>query len=145
MLKEITIIFSLLMVASFADPFYEFKNSARGQVNGTGNADNQNNSNQQSGEVFMPVEDLVISKSSQGMVEVDGAVRNNNTFDMHEIEITGEFFDKDGNSLGKFNEFVTQPSFLLKPNEKHTFTLFEVVSHNRLATTNITAFGEPVN
>ena len=93
----------------------------------------------------MPVEDLVISKSSQGMVEVDGAVRNNNTFDIHEIEITGEFFDKDGNSLSKFNEFVTQPSFLLKPNEKHTFTLFEVVSHNRLATTNITAFGEPVN
>ena len=71
----------------------------------------------------MPVEDLVISKSSQGMVEVDGAVRNNNTFDMHEIEITGEFFDKDGNSLGKLNEFVTQPSFLLKPNEKHYFYL----------------------
>ena len=55
MLKEIAIIFSLLMVASSADPFYEFKNSARGQVNGT--ADNQNNSNQQSGKMFIPVED----------------------------------------------------------------------------------------
>ncbi len=143
MLKEITIIFSLLMVASFADPIFEFKNSARGQVNGT--ADNQNNSNPQGGKVFIPVEDLVISKSSQGMVEVDGAVRNNNTFDIHDIEISGEFFDKDGISLGTFNEYVTQPSFLLKPNEKHTFTLFEVVSHYRLATTNITAFGDPVN
>ncbi len=143
MLKEITIIFSLLMVASSADPFYEFKNNARGQVNGTN--DNQNNGNQQSGKVFIPVEDLVTSKTAQGMVEVDGAVRNNNTFDLHNIEITGEFFDKDGNSLGKFNEYVTQPSFLLKPNEKYTFYLFEVVSHIRLATTNITAFGDPVN
>ncbi len=137
------VIFSLLMVASFADPFYEFKNSARGQVNGT--VDNQNNSNQQAGKVFIPVEDLVTSKTSQGMVEVDGAVRNNNTFNLHDIEITGEFFDKNGKSLGKFNEYVTQPSFVLKPNEKHTFNLFEVVSHIRLATTNITAFGGPVN
>ena len=143
MLKEITVIFSLLMVASFADPFNEFKNSARGQVNGT--VDNQNNSNQQSGKVFIPVEDLVTSKTSQGMVEVDGAVRNNNTIELHDIEITGEFFDKDGKSLGKFNEYVTQPSFVLKPNEKHTFNLFEVVNHNRLATTNITATGDPVN
>jgi hypothetical protein len=143
MLKEITIIFSLLMVASFADPFNEFKNSARGQVNGT--VDNQNNSNQQSGKVFIPVEDLVTSKTSQGMVEVDGAVRNNNTIELHDIEITGEFFDKDGKSLGKFNEYVTQPSFVLKPDEKHTFNLFEVVNHNRLATTSITATGDPVN
>ena len=143
MLKEITIILSLLMVASSADPFYEFKNSARAQVNET--ADNQNNSNQKSGKVFIPVENLVTSKTAQGMVEVDGAVRNNNTFDIHDIEITGEFFDKDGNSLGKFNEYVTQPSFLLKPNEKYTFNLFEVVSYIRLATTNITAFGDQVN
>ena len=143
MLKEITIIFSLLMVASSADPFYEFKNSARAQTNGT--ADNQNSSNQQSGQVFIPVEDLVTSKTSQGMVEVDGAVRNNNTFELHNIEITGEFFDKNGKSLGKFSEYVTQPSFVLKPNEKHTFNLFEVVNHNRLATTNITATGDPVN
>ena len=143
MLKEITIIFSLLMVASFADPFNEFKNSARGQVNGT--VDNQNNNNQQSGKLFIPVEDLVTSKTSQGMVEVDGAVRNNNTIELHDIEITGEFFDKDGKSLGKFNEYVTQPSFVLKPNEKHTFNLFEVVNHNRLATTSITATGDPVN
>jgi len=143
MLKEITVIFSLLMVASFADPFNEFKNSARGQVNGT--VDNQNNNNQQSGKLFIPVEDLVTSKTSQGMVEVDGAVRNNNTIELHDIEIAGEFFDKDGKSLGKFNEYVTQPSFVLKPNEKHTFNLFEVVNHNRLATTNITATGDPVN
>ncbi|MBA2266718.1 MAG: hypothetical protein H0W19_00045 [Nitrosopumilus sp.] len=143
MLKEITIIFSLLMVAASADPFYEFKNSARGQVNGT--ADNQNTSNPQSGKVFLTVEDQVISKTSQGMVELGGAVRNNNTFDMYDIEITGEFFDKDGNSLGKFKEYVTQPSFILKPNEKYTFNLFEVVSHYKLATTNITAFGDPVN
>jgi len=143
MLKEITVIFSLLMVASFADPFNEFKNSARGQVNGT--VDNQNNNNQQSGKLFIPVEDLVTSKTSQGMVEVDGAVRNNNTIELHDIEITGEFFDKDGKSLGKFNEYVTQPSFVLKPNEKHAFNLFEVVNHNRLATTNITATGDPVN
>ncbi|TVP41957.1 hypothetical protein [Candidatus Nitrosocosmicus arcticus] len=143
MLKEITIIFSLLMVAASADPFYEFENSARGQVNGT--ADNQNTSNLQSGKVFLPVEDMVTSKTSQGMVELDGAVRNNNTFDMHDIEISGEFFDKDGISLGKFNEYVTQPSFILKPNERYTFNLFEVVSHYKLATTNITAFGDPVN
>jgi hypothetical protein len=143
MLKEITIVISLLMVTASADPFYEFKNSARGQVNSTG--DNQNTSNPQSVKVFIPVEDLITSKTSQGMVEVDGVVKNNNTFNMHEIEITGEFFDKDGNSLGKFNEYVTQPSFLLKPNEKYTFNLFEVVSHYRLAATNIMAFGEPVN
>ena len=143
MLKEITIIFSLLMVASSVDPFYEFKNSARGQINET--AENQNNSNQKSGKVFIPVEDLVTTKTAQGMVEVDGAVRNNNTFDVHDIEISGEFFDKDGKSLGKFTEYVTQPSFLLKPNEKYSFNLFEVVSFIRLANTTITAFGDQVN
>jgi hypothetical protein len=143
MLKEITIIFSLLMVASFANPFYEFKNSAKGQVNGT--ADNQNNSNPQDGKVFIPVEDLAISMSSQGMIEVEGAVRNNNTFEIQDIEVTGEFFDEDGNSLGTFNKYVTHPSVLLNPDERHTFTLMEVVSHYRLATTNITAFGDPAN
>lgn len=143
MLKEITIIFSLLMVASFANPFYEFKNSAKGQVNGT--ADNQNNGNPQDGKVFIPVEDLAISMSSQGMIEVDGAVRNNNTFEIQDIEVTGEFFDEDGNSLGTFNKYVTHPSVLLNPDETHTFTLMEVVSHYRLADTNITAFGDPAN
>ena len=143
MLKEITIVFSLLMIASFANPFYEFKNSAKGQVNGT--ADNQNNGNPQDGKVFIPVEDLATSMSSQGMIELEGAVRNNNTFEMRDIEITGEFFDEDGNSLGTFNKYVTNPSFLLKPDETHTFTLLEVVSHYRLATTNITAFGNPAN
>ena len=83
MLKEIAVIFSLLMVASLLT-FYEFKNSERGQVNGT--ADNQNNSNQQSGKMFIPVEDLVISKTAQGMVEVDGAVRNSNKFDINDID-----------------------------------------------------------
>jgi hypothetical protein len=143
MLKEITIIFSLLMVASFANPFYEFKNSAKAQVNGT--ADNQNNSNPQDGKVFIPVEDLAISMSSQGMIEIDGAVRNNNTFEIQDIQVTGEFFDEDGNSLGTFNKYVTHPSVLLNPDETHTFTMMEVVSYYRLADTNITAFADPAN
>lgn len=57
--------------------------------------------------VLIPIEDLVISKSSQGLVELSASVRNNHTFDIHDIKIMDEFFDKEGNSLGNIDEYVT--------------------------------------
>ena len=63
--------------------------------------------------------------------------------DIHDIKIIAEFFDKDGNSLGKIDEYVTHPSHMLKPNEKYSFSTLEVISHYKLGSTNVTGSAIP--
>lgn len=101
-------------------------------------------SNQLPEKAFIPIENLIVSKSSQGLVELSASVRNNHTFGIHDVTIQGEFFDKDGDSLGKINEFVTHPSFVLKPGTSHNFVALEIISHYRVGSFNFTATGEPV-
>lgn len=66
----------------------------------------------------MPIEDLVISKSSEGLLVLNASVRNNRTFQVQYMKIILEFFDKDENSLGKIEGFDIQSLHRTKPDEK---------------------------
>lgn len=151
MLKQISIIFSLLLVIASSESVLESKYLVKAQTDsilvGQNTTENTQTSTvptniEQPEKVFIPIENLVISKTSQGLVELSASVRNNQTFNIHDIKIQGEFFDKDGASLGKIDEFVTQPSFILKPDASHNFVSLEVISHYKLASSNFTASGE---
>jgi hypothetical protein len=154
MLKQISIVFSLLLVAGLSESFFDSRHVIRAQsdlsdatkVTNSNSTDPKSTAGSQGvGTVSIPIEDLVISKSSQGLVELSASVRNNHTFDIHDIKIIAEFFDKDGNSLGKIEEYVTQPSHMLKPNENYSFSTLEVISHYKLGTTNVTGSAIPGN
>ena len=154
MLKQISIVFSLLLVAGFSEAFFDSRHVIKAQsdlseatkvTNSSSTEPTSTASSQEFETVSIPIEDLVISKSSQGLVELTASVRNNHTFDIHDIKIIAEFFDKDGNSLGKIDEYVTQPSHMLKPNEKYSFSTLEVISHYRLGSTNVTGSAIPGN
>ncbi len=66
----------------------------------------------------MPMEDLVISKSPEGLLVLNASVRNNHTFQVHHIKIILEFFDKDENSLCKIEGFDIQSLHTTKPEGK---------------------------
>lgn len=66
----------------------------------------------------MPIEDLVISKSSEGLLVLNVSVRNNRTFQVHYMKIILEFFDKDENSLGIIEGFDIQSLHRTKPDGK---------------------------
>lgn len=142
----ITKIFSysfILLILSLAFASTDYTAFVKGQS--SGNEGNASTLKQKSNKLFLPIEDLVVSKTSIGQVEITGNVKNNYTSNIHNIKINGEFLDKSGSVLGKVDKFVTQPSFILKPGEKHGFYDLIVISHYKLASTNITATGEPIN
>lgn len=153
MLKQISIVISVLLIMAGSDSLLETRYSAKAQPitadvskNSTENVEqpSPSSTSQQSQKIFIPIENLVVSKTSQGLVELSASVKNNQTIDIHDIRIKGEFFDKDGASLGKIDEFVTQPSFILKPGSSHNYAGLEVISHYRVASYNFTATGEPL-
>lgn len=154
MLKQISIIFSILLVIAASDSILDTRYSAKAQTNSSGPSQNTTDiattsptstASQQPEKVFISLENLVIGKTSQGLVDISASVKNNQTFDVHDIRIQGEFFDKDGASLGKIDEFVTQPSFILKPGSSHNYAGLEVISHYRVASSNFTATGDPLS
>lgn len=85
------------------------------------------------------VEDLSIARTSTGITEIKGNIVNNSTSSVDDIKIEGAFFDKGGNQLGKFNKFATQPSFVLKPGQSHSFNSLEIISFYSVGGTNVTA------
>lgn len=153
MLKQVIIIFSsVLLIASMVFAI-ELGEMAKAQPNPTKPGVNTTETKMSSNPItssqlpekaFIPIENLIVSKSSQGLVELSASVRNNHTFGIHDVTIEGEFFDKNGDSLGKIKEFVTNPSFVLKPGASHNFVALELISHYRVASSNFTATGEPV-
>ena len=154
MLKQISIVFSFLLVVGFSEIFFDFRHVVKAQseqndptkITNSNYTDLTSTANSQGLDLVpIPIEDLVVSKSSQGLVELSASVRNNHTFDIHDIKIIGEFFDKEGKSLGKIDEYVTQPSHMLKPNEKYSFSTLEVISHYKLGSSNVTASAIPNN
>lgn len=154
MLKQISIVFSMLLLIAAFDSILDTRYSAKAQTNSSEALQNATDNStstppstasQQPEKVFISLENLVIGKTSQGLVDISASVKNNQTFDVHDIRIQGELFDKDGVSLGKINEFVTQPSFILKPGESHNYAGLEVISHYRVASSNFTATGEPLS
>jgi hypothetical protein len=92
-----------------------------------------------SDKINLKVEDLSTTRSSTGLAEVKGKIVNNGTSSVHNVKIDTAFFDKDGNTLGKFSKYATPPSFVLNPGDSHNFDFFEVVSFHRISQTNVTS------
>jgi hypothetical protein len=93
--------------------------------------------------VNLRVDNLSTTRTPTGITEIKGNVVNNSTSDVYDIAIDMAFYSKDGSLLGKFNRYATQPSFVLKPGESHSFNFFEIVSFYRIGETNVTAAADP--
>jgi hypothetical protein len=91
--------------------------------------------------VGLLVEDLSVTKSATAVTEVKGKIRNNNTMNVNDLKVNGQFFDKDGALLSNTSKFVSSQSFILKPGDTLPFEFLEVISFDRIARYNITAVG----
>ncbi|HEY7110480.1 MAG TPA: FxLYD domain-containing protein [Nitrososphaeraceae archaeon] len=95
--------------------------------------------------VGLQIEDLSVTKSPTGIADIIGKIRNNSTTNVNDLNVTAEFFDKDGASIDKSDRFVTSQSFVLKPGEVVPFKLLPIVSFDRIGNYTITANGDVTN
>ncbi len=54
-----------------------------------------------------------VTKSSEGVTEITGVVKNNSTLNANEVKVYMTFYNDKGNILGEFNNFVTWDAFAL--------------------------------
>jgi hypothetical protein len=115
---------------------------AQGSTVLTSNSTNATSSMTKDDKISLQIEDLSVTKSPTGIADVAGKVRNNSTVSVNDVKVVGEFFDKDGASIGKVDSFVTSQSLVLKPAEVIPFKLLPVVSFERIGNYTITAIGD---
>ena len=104
-----------------------------------------NNNNVKSDKINLVIENLSVDRSVTNLVEIKGDIKNNSTFDLHEVKVSAEYYDKTGTLLEKVEHFITSPSYILKPNEQVSFDILEVIGFNKLGDYNIAASGETIN
>ena len=104
-----------------------------------------NNNNVKSDKINLVIENLSVDRSVTNLVEIKGDIKNNSTFDLHEVKVSAEYYDKTGTLLEKVDHFITSPSYILKPNEQVSFDILEVIGFNKLGDYNIAASGETIN
>jgi len=94
--------------------------------------------------VKLNIENLSITRSPLGQVDVTGGVRNNNSVNVDDIKVTAEYFDKNGMSIKKTDKLVTNPSHVAKPGDIISFQMQEVISFGKVNSHNLTAYGDVV-
>lgn len=104
-----------------------------------------NNNNVKSDKINLVIENLSVDRSVTNLVEIKGDIKNNSTFDLHEVKVSAEYYDKTGTLLEKVEHFITSPSYILKPNEQVSFDILEVIGFHKLGDYNIVARGETIN
>ena len=115
------------------------------QQSSSGNNLSNNTANVKSDKINLPIENLSVDRSVTNLVEIKGDVKNNSTLDLHEVKVSAKYYDKTGTPLEKVEHFITSPSYILKPNEKVSFDLLEVIGFHKLGDSKIVATGEPIN
>jgi hypothetical protein len=110
-------------------------------INNTSNS----TANVKSDKTNLAIENLNVDRSVTNLVEIKGDVKNNSTFDLHEVKVSAEYYDKTGTLLEKVEHFITSPSYILKPNEQVSFDILEVIGFHKLGDYNIVASGETIN
>jgi hypothetical protein len=115
------------------------------QQSPSGNNLSNNTANVKSDKINLPIENLSVDRSVTNLVEIKGDVKNNSTLDLHEVKVSAKYYDKTGTPLEKVEHFITSPSYILKPNEKVSFDLLEVIGFHKLGDSKIVATGEPIN
>jgi hypothetical protein len=109
------------------------------------NTSNNTNTNVKSDKINLVIENLSVDRSVTNLVEIKGDIKNNSTFDLHEVKVSAEYYDKTGTLLEKVEHFITSPSYILKPNEQVSFDILEVIGFHKLGDYNIAASGETIN
>ena len=94
--------------------------------------------------VKLDIENLSITRSPLGQVDVMGSIRNNNSVNVDDIKVIAEYFDKDGVSIKKTDKLVTNPSHVAKPGDIISFQMSEVISFGKVNNHNLTAYGDVV-
>jgi exosome complex RNA-binding protein Rrp4 len=122
---------------------------AQGTTNMSSNSTNSLSTNTTStlakgDKVTLKIEELTVTKSPTSVTDVIGKIRNNNTVSVNDVKLITQFFDKDGALLGKSDKFVSSESFVLKPGDVLPFERLEIVSFDRIKTSQIQAYGSVV-
>lgn len=65
-------------------------------------------------------------------VEVEGQVVNNSTMGVHDVVVTVQFYDPNGQLLLENDKFISHPSQILQPGESMQFTILEPLGHNKV-------------
>ncbi|HZD34668.1 MAG TPA: FxLYD domain-containing protein [Nitrososphaeraceae archaeon] len=65
-------------------------------------------------------------------VEVEGQVVNNSTMGVHDVVVTVQFYDPNGELLLENDKFISHPSQILQPGESMQFTILEPLGHNKV-------------
>src|SRR6185437_579480 len=88
--------------------------------------------------VKLKIENLAITRTPTG-IEIKGNIYNNSTSNVDDILINMAFYDKVGKKIDNFERYATQPSFILKPAQSHSFNYLEVVAFYKINKSNVTA------
>ncbi|HET7642326.1 MAG TPA: S8 family serine peptidase, partial [Nitrososphaeraceae archaeon] len=94
----------------------------------------------------LALENLVVERSITNSIQIKGEIKNNSPLDLQDIKINAEYYDKSGTLLDKVEHFITAPSYILKPNDKLTFNILEIVGFGfqKLGDSKIVASGETI-
>ena len=130
-----------ICIPSFSIDVQAQQQQQSSSINNTSNS----TANIKADRINLAIENLVVDRSVTNLIEVKGDIKNNSTLDLHEIEVSAEYYDKTGPLLEKVEHFITSPSFILKPNEQVYFDRLEVIGFHKLGDYNIVASGEPIN
>ena len=65
-------------------------------------------------------------------VEVEGQLVNNSTMGVHDVVVTVQFYDPNGQLLLENDKFISHPSQILQPGESMQFTILEPLGHDKV-------------
>lgn len=65
-------------------------------------------------------------------VEVEGQVVNNSTMGVHDVVVTVQFYDPNGQLLLENDKFISHPSQILQPGDSMQFTILEPLGHDKV-------------
>ena len=136
---------TIIPLLSICIPSFSIDVQAQQQQSSSINNTSNSTANIKADRINLAIENLVVDRSVTNLIEVKGDIKNNSTLDLHEIEVSAEYYDKTGPLLEKVEHFITSPSFILKPNEQVSFDILEVIGFHKLGDYNIVARGETIN
>ena len=92
--------------------------------------------------VKLKIENLAITRTPTGITEIKGNIFNNSTSNVDDLLINMAFYDKVGKKIDNFERYATQPSFILKPAQSHSFDYLEMVAFYKINKSNVTAIAD---
>src|SRR5688500_4592779 len=136
---------TIIPLLSICIPSFSIDVQAQQQQSSSINNTSNSTANIKADRINLAIENLVVDRSVTNLIEIKSDIKNNSTLDLHEIEVTAEYYDKTGTLLEKVEHFITSTSVILNPNVHVSFDRLEVIGFHKLGDYNIDASGEPIN